>query len=292
MEAAEQITPYDVEDMNKVLGSQKELAKNITMQNAQLVMENSELRMHLSFMPVEYRDFVKNMQASNHQEYRNQRKAPKVIVPNTDHKDSIVDIELEDAPMSHPSAQHLFRVSSGEIRQQVGKGFALRQRVISDPYKLEAPWRVDLPPPPSPAPAPPPAVLQRDSRGDYQRLMAAAHKTPQNYVPNPPNATTAVPTTQRAHPPAQQATRPTRVSLDYRRADQPPLALIEDFSMQESSSEPPVPNPDLPADHWRNAVTGKGKRPPRNKRVGTLKNIPETMTEITLRHVLPKQQSP
>ncbi len=61
------------------------------MQNAQLVMENSELRMHLSFMPVEYRDYVNNMQASNHQEYRNQRKAPKVIVPNTDHKDNIVD---------------------------------------------------------------------------------------------------------------------------------------------------------------------------------------------------------
>ncbi len=123
MEAAEQITPYDVDDMNKVLGSQKELAKNITMQNAQLVMENSELRMHLSFMPVEYRDYVKNMQASNHQEYRNQRKAPKVIVPNTDHKDNIVDIELEDAPMSHPSVQHLFRdaryCSIGEIRQQV-----------------------------------------------------------------------------------------------------------------------------------------------------------------------------
>ena len=199
-------------------------------------------------MPVEYRDYVKNMQANNHQEYRNQRKAPKVIVPNADHKDNIVDIELEDAPMSHPSVQHLFRdaryCSIGEIRQQVDKGFALRQRVISEPYKLEAPWRVDLPPPPSPAPAPPPAALQRDGRVDYQRLMAAAHKTPQNYVPSPPNAATAVPTTQRAHPPAQQATRPTRVSLDYRRADQPPVALIEDFPMQESLSEPPMPNPD------------------------------------------------
>jgi regulator of replication initiation timing len=63
MEAAEQITPYDVEDMKRVLESQKEMTNNITMQNSQLVMENSELRMHLSFMPVEYRDYVKNMQA-------------------------------------------------------------------------------------------------------------------------------------------------------------------------------------------------------------------------------------
>jgi hypothetical protein len=92
--------------------------------------------------------------------------------------------------------------------------------------------------------------------------MAAAHKTPQNYVPSPPNAATAVSTTQRAPPPVQQATRPTGVSLDYRRVDQPPLALIEDSLMEESSSEPPMLNPDLPPDHWRNVVTGKGKRPP------------------------------
>ncbi len=64
--------------------------------------------MHLSFMPVEYRDYVKNMQRSNHQEYRNQRRIHKVIVPNIDHKEG-GDIELEDAPMSHPSVQHLFR---------------------------------------------------------------------------------------------------------------------------------------------------------------------------------------
>ncbi len=42
VEAAEQITPYDVEDMKRVLESQKEMTNNITMQNAQLVMENSE----------------------------------------------------------------------------------------------------------------------------------------------------------------------------------------------------------------------------------------------------------
>ncbi len=80
--------------------------KEALTKNAQLVTENSELRMHMSFMPVEYRDYVKNMQTSNHQQYRKQRVTPKVIIPNTDHKEGLVDIELEDAPMAHPSVQH------------------------------------------------------------------------------------------------------------------------------------------------------------------------------------------
>jgi hypothetical protein len=87
--------------------------------------------------------------------------------------------------------------------------------------------------------------------------MALASDNPQNRGP-----ATAVPTTQHAPPPVQQGIRPARVSLDYRRADQPPLALIEDSPMEESSSEPPMPNPDLPADHWRNVGRGKGKRLP------------------------------
>ncbi len=34
MKADEQITPYDVEDMRRVLESQKEMTNNITMQNS------------------------------------------------------------------------------------------------------------------------------------------------------------------------------------------------------------------------------------------------------------------
>ncbi len=110
MEACETITPYDVQDIKKVLESQKEMIWEVLAKNTHLVTENSELRMHMSFMPVEYRNYVKNMQSSNHQVYCQQRRAPKVIVSNTDHKEGIADIELEDAPMSHPSVQHLFRV--------------------------------------------------------------------------------------------------------------------------------------------------------------------------------------
>ena len=67
MEACETITPYDVHDMKRVLESQKEMMRNEHIRNTQLVTENSELRMHMSFMPVEYRDYVKTMQTSNHQ---------------------------------------------------------------------------------------------------------------------------------------------------------------------------------------------------------------------------------
>ncbi len=86
-EACETITTFDISDMKRILESQKVMIREALTKNAQLVTENSELRMHLSFMPVEYRDYVKNMQASNHQQYRQlQRVSPKVIVPNTDHK--------------------------------------------------------------------------------------------------------------------------------------------------------------------------------------------------------------
>ena len=254
MEACETITPYDVHDMTRLLESQKVMIREALTKNAQLVTENSELRMHMSFMPVEYRDYVKSMQSSNHQQYRKQRVTPKVIVPNTDHKEGIADIELEDAPMTHPSVQHYFRdaqyTTLNEARNQMDKGFALRQRQTSEPYKLEAPWRVDLQPS-SAAPTKGQKLTANDliTNAAYHQVMASANTEPY-----------AVPTAQRAPPPQPPAAR-ARVPLDYRRADQPPIAMIDDApQMEESSSVSPPPNHDLPADHWRNA--GKGKRPP------------------------------
>ena len=167
--------------------------------------------------------------------------------------------------MSHPSVQHLFRDAQystlTEARNQLDKGFALRQRQTSEPYKLEAPWRVDIPPPsaptPSPSPAPAPASRKRITQNDlftnaaYHQVMSSANTEPY-----------AVPTSQRAPLPTQQAVRPVRVNLDYRRADQPLIAIVDDPSQkEESSSASPPPNPDLPADNWRNNG-GKGKRPP------------------------------
>ncbi len=116
--------------------------------------------------------------------------------------------------------------------------------------------RVDPPPPSVPAPTKARTSGQRVTTNDlivnaaYHSVISSANTEPY-----------AVPTSQRPPPLQQQAIRPARVSLDYRRADQPPLALIEDAPpMEESSSAAPMPNPDLPADRWRNG--GKGKRPP------------------------------
>ena len=264
MESCETITPYDVLDMNKVLESQKVMMREVLTKNAQLVTENSELRMHMSFMPVEYRDYVKNMQTSNHQQYRKQRVTPKVIVPHTDHKEGLVDIELEDAPMAHPSVQHFFRDAQystlTEARNNMDKGFALRTRQAADIPKREAPWRMD-PPPPS-IPTPPQARTSRTRLTPNDLMVNAAYHSVMSSNNTEPYA---VPTSQRAPPPQQKAIRSERVSLDYRRADQPPIALIEDpLPMEESSSASPLPNPDLPVDHWRNRSEGrgKGKRPP------------------------------
>jgi hypothetical protein len=62
-ETAESITPYDVHDMRNVLKSQKKMMNDVLAKNgALLVTENSQLCVHLSFMPVEYRDYVSNLQ--------------------------------------------------------------------------------------------------------------------------------------------------------------------------------------------------------------------------------------
>jgi hypothetical protein len=61
-EATYSITAYDVNDMRAVLQSQKIALEDALTKNAWLVAENSELRMHLSFMPIEYRDYVEQLQ--------------------------------------------------------------------------------------------------------------------------------------------------------------------------------------------------------------------------------------
>jgi hypothetical protein len=52
--------------MRNVLESQKKMMNDVIAKNALLVTENSQLRMHLSFMelPVEYRDYVNNLQST------------------------------------------------------------------------------------------------------------------------------------------------------------------------------------------------------------------------------------
>jgi hypothetical protein len=94
--------------------------------------------MHLSFMPVEYRDFVTTMQKNDNPRYRDQRRNPKVIVPESFHKDGYAGdftIELEDAPLSHSAVQFCLRdaqyATLGEARRGVGQSVKLRDYVQS-----------------------------------------------------------------------------------------------------------------------------------------------------------------
>jgi hypothetical protein len=100
----EKIMPYDVDDMRHVLLGQKETFQDLNNKNAVLVTENSQLRMHLSFMPVQYRDYVANIQATNGVLYTSQRRDPKDIIPREDHMTGD-NIALNIAPMSHLSVQ-------------------------------------------------------------------------------------------------------------------------------------------------------------------------------------------
>jgi hypothetical protein len=102
-EASDSISTYDVNDMIAVLQSQKIALEDALTKNALLIAENSELQMHLSFMPIEYRDHVEQLQAKDHQLYRNQRREPQVIIPETDHKLGY-EISMEDAPMANKHA--------------------------------------------------------------------------------------------------------------------------------------------------------------------------------------------
>ena len=100
--------------------------------NTVLVAENSKLRMHLSFTPVQYRDFAANMQTSNHQAYLAQRSDPKVIVSRDNHAYG-AEITLTHAPMSHPSVQAYLRdaqyTSIWEAKEMLERSFQLRARL-------------------------------------------------------------------------------------------------------------------------------------------------------------------
>jgi hypothetical protein len=107
----EKINPYEPQDMRAVLDNQKDALKDLLTKNAILVVENSQLRSHLSLMPVQYCDFATKLQATNSPIYLNQRADPKVIVPRSNHTTG-GEIVLTGAPMSHPSVQEYLRDAS------------------------------------------------------------------------------------------------------------------------------------------------------------------------------------
>jgi hypothetical protein len=78
VESTKNITEFDVHDMKDLITSHKDALADALEIHAVLVTQNSVLRMHLSFMRVEYRDFVTKMQKNNKPQYRDQRRNPKL----------------------------------------------------------------------------------------------------------------------------------------------------------------------------------------------------------------------
>ncbi len=86
-------------------------------------------------MPVQYRDFVANIQATNGILYTSQGRDPKVIIPRDDHMAG-GNIALTNAPMSHPSVQECLRdakyTSFQHAKAVLDKSFQMRARICTD----------------------------------------------------------------------------------------------------------------------------------------------------------------
>jgi hypothetical protein len=95
-------------------------------------------------MPVQYRDFATNLQATNNPIYLNQRRDPKVIVPRSNHT-SGGEIVLAPAPMSHPSVECLrdARYTSLAISAQAAtdRAFKLRSKLLTDKSTYRIPFK-------------------------------------------------------------------------------------------------------------------------------------------------------
>jgi hypothetical protein len=139
----DKINPYEPQDMRAVLDNQKDALKDLLTKNALLVAENSQLRSHLSLMPVQYRDFATKLQATNSPIYLNQRADPKVIVPRSNHTTG-GEIVLTGAPMPHPSVQEYLRdamyTSLTHAQAAMDRAFKLRSKLLTDKGTYRIPF--------------------------------------------------------------------------------------------------------------------------------------------------------
>ncbi len=69
-EVLQQITPYDTDDAMKLLAKQTDLLATLELTNTMLVSENSKLRVHMSYIPVSYRQYIENMKKTYNMLYR------------------------------------------------------------------------------------------------------------------------------------------------------------------------------------------------------------------------------
>jgi hypothetical protein len=112
--------------------------------NALLVAKNSRLRMHLSLMPVQYRDFAAHHQQTNSSLYQDQRREPKVIIPSGAHLKG-GEIRCTPAPMSHLSVQECMRdavySTMDQSRATYDQALKLKRRLTEDSVTKRIPLK-------------------------------------------------------------------------------------------------------------------------------------------------------
>ncbi len=129
------INPYETKDLKAAFSKSKESLKDLITKNALLIAENFRLRMHLSLMPAQYRDFAAHHQQTNSPLYQDQRREPKVIIPSGAHLKG-GEIRCAPAPMSHPSVQECMRDAVYSImdksRATFDQALKLKRRLTED----------------------------------------------------------------------------------------------------------------------------------------------------------------
>ena len=141
-EVLQHITPYDTEDARKLLDKQTELLTNLELTNTMLVSENSKLRVHMSFMPIRYRQEIEQMQKTDNQLYREQRRVPKNISPQ-DTDNHAGKLKLIEASRAHEMTRRYMHdceyAGINEIRAGLREATRLKKNLYGHviPFKSE-----------------------------------------------------------------------------------------------------------------------------------------------------------
>jgi hypothetical protein len=195
----ETITPYDTDDAMRLLNKQTELLASLELANTMLVSENAKLRVHLSFMPIRYRQEIEKMQQTDNQVYREQRRIPKNISPQ-DSDNHAGKLKLVEAPRAHEMTRRYLHdceyANINEIRAGMKEAAKLKKNLYSNriPFRTEDINAPPLLPTKEAAPRP-------DSGKGKAPLRASPH-----------NADQGPPTRRKL----EDRDRPGRIPLDHR----------------------------------------------------------------------------
>ena len=136
------ITPYDTDDAKQLLGKQTELLAALEITNTMLVSENSKLRLHLSFMPIRYRQEIEVMQKTDNQLYREQRRTPKNISPQ-DSDNHAGKLKLVEAPRAHEMTQRYLHDCEYAGMKEIRTGMREAKKLKKNLYSNIIPFKSD-----------------------------------------------------------------------------------------------------------------------------------------------------